>query len=208
MLTNVPPTPPDAWVTFQDEAQFEGRPEIALLSENLGADYLGWAGFQGNLAIAVAPGALLKALGLLCDRLSYDHLSFMTVVHWPETPKEAFQLAYELFSRQNATWVRIKCFLPHSPNPHIATATTVYPAADWHECEAYDLFGVTFDGHPNLRRLLTPGMYDEFPLRRDFPLDGEALREFQKRLIGQWNTETDHDWKGSLDDKWVDRQNS
>ena len=104
MLTNVPATPPDAWIALQDEQQFAERPEIALLQEALGAGYLGWSGFQGDFAIGVAIGSLLKALETLKARSEYDHFSFMTCAHWPENPKEGFQLVYQLYSRSRASW--------------------------------------------------------------------------------------------------------
>lgn len=209
MLTNVPPTAPDRFVEFQDEQQFADRPEIAILETALGKGYLGWSGFQGNLTIAVAADSLIEALRLLKTEGQYDHFSYMTASHWPETPKEAFHLVYQLYNRTLATWVRLKCFLPASVSTHapvqVASATAVYPAADWHECEAWDLLGLHFEGHPNLRRLLTPGMYEGFPLRRDFPLEGAELRAFQSQLIEQWNSDPDHDRKGSTDDFWIDR---
>ncbi|HYE77158.1 MAG TPA: NADH-quinone oxidoreductase subunit C [bacterium] len=209
MLTNVPPTATEQFLELQDEQQFAGRPEIPLLEGALGKGYLGWSGFQGNLTIAVAPEAAVEALRLLRDEGGYDHFSYMTASHWPETPREAFHFVYQLYSRQHATWVRLKCFLPAPREQHgpiaLPTATGVYPAADWHECEAWDLLGIHFDGHPNLRRLLTPGMYEGFPLRRDFPLEGAELRAFQTQLIEQWNSDPDHTDKGSTDDFWIDR---
>lgn len=205
MLTNIPATPPDAWITLQDEEQFADRPEIALLQGKLGKRFLGWRGFQGDFTLLIAPDALLEALTLLKAELQFDHLSFMSCAHWPEKPAEGFQLAYQLYSRDRAVWARITCYLPDEPGAHIPTVTGIYPGAEWHECEAYDLFGIRFDHHPHLRRLLTPGMYDEFPLRRDFPLEGQDLRDFQKRLIGQWNTEGRTDYQGSLADAWIDR---
>jgi len=145
-------------------------------------------------------------LRLMKTEGGYDHFSFMTCAHWPEHPAEGFQMVYQLYSRATATWVRIQTWIAdHQPN-HFPTVCGVYPAAEWHECEVYDLFGITFDKHPNLRRLFTPEMYDEFPLRRDFPLEGPELREFQKRLISQYNdTEDSMDYNGSLADEWIDR---
>ncbi|MEO7993048.1 MAG: NADH-quinone oxidoreductase subunit C [bacterium] len=205
MLTKVPATPPESWITLQDEQQFADRPEIALLESRLGDKYQGWSGFQGNLTIAVASGALLDALKTLRDHAGYDHFSFMTCSHWPETPDEGFHLVYQLYNRATAAWVRIKCFVADTPHATIASACAVYPAAEWHEDEVWDLFGITFAHHPNPRRLLTPDMYDGFPLRRDFPLEGEPLREFQDKLINQWNASDSRDYQGKTGDPWMDR---
>lgn len=209
MLTNVPPTPPAAWVTLQDEQQFAERPEIRLLEERLGAGYVGWRGFQGNLVIGVVPSAVIAALKLLKEESRYDHFSFMSCAHWPEKPGEGFQMVWQLYRRDQATWVRVETWIPDQALVHFPSVCAVYPAAEWHECEVYDLFGITFEKHPNLRRLFTPGMYDEFPLRRDFPLDGAPLRDFQQKLIAQWNDSgQSHDHTGSLADEWMDRWNS
>ena len=70
--------------------------------------------------------------------------------------------------------VRVRTFLPEE-NPHLASVQDLYPPADWDERETYDLFGIVFDGHPDLRRILMPDEWVGHPLRRDYPVGGEPV---------------------------------
>ena len=102
---------------------------------------------------------------------SFDFLSDLTASDWPDR-EPRFWLAYHLLSIEHTHRVRVKTGLPPDPDPpHVASVVGAYPTADWLEREVWDMFGVRFEGHPDLRRLL---LYEEFvghPLRKDYPIN-------------------------------------
>jgi len=118
------------------------------------------------------PEELLGMLAALRDDgdLSFDSLSSLTVVDWPErTPR--FWVAYELYSMAHRHRLRVKVGLP-AEDPRVPSVTPMFPTANWHEREAWDFFGVVFDGHPDLVRILLPDDWDGFPLRKTEELGG------------------------------------
>jgi NADH-quinone oxidoreductase subunit C len=110
---------------------------------------------------------------------------------WPKEPR--YEVVYMLVSISNRLRLRVKVRLGHD-DPHIATVSTVWPAANWLEREVWDLFGIAFDGHPDPRRLLMPEDWQGYPLRKDHPVQirltpnaSEALQvtedEFRSNLM-------------------------
>jgi NADH-quinone oxidoreductase subunit C len=103
-------------------------------------------------------------------QLQYLHLSDITCADWPEREKR-FDLIYHLYSFELMHYVRIK--VPLAEGEEIATLTTEWDTADWLEREVYDMFGIRFSGHPDLRRILMWPEFEGHPLRRDYPLTYE-----------------------------------
>jgi NADH-quinone oxidoreductase subunit C len=101
--------------------------------------------------------------------LQFVFLTDITAVHYPET-ENPIGVIYHLHSLVNNVRIRIKVFLP-AEDYHIPTATTVWHGANWMERETYDFFGVIFDGHPDLRRILNVDDMTVFPMRREYPLE-------------------------------------
>jgi NADH-quinone oxidoreductase subunit C len=100
--------------------------------------------------------------------LRFEFLAELTAVDfWPREPR--FELVYLLVSIEHRLRLRMKVRLPGA-GAHIGTVSGIWPAANWLEREVWDLFGIVFDGHPDLRRLLMPEDWDGFPLRKDFPV--------------------------------------
>jgi NADH-quinone oxidoreductase subunit C len=124
----------------------------------------------------VQPEELLDALAALRDdaELSFDALSSLTVVDWPDRVPR-FWVAYELYSMAHRHRVRVKVGLP-AEDPRVASVTSIFPTANWHEREAWDFFGVVFDGHPDLVRILLPDDWEGFPLRKTEELGGIDTR--------------------------------
>ena len=125
---------------------------------------------RGETTLVIEPGKI----GAVCEHLKSRHhflrLSGVTAVdRHPMEPR--FEVVYHLHSIERNERLRLKCLLP-GQSPEIGSVTTVYPTADWYEREVYDLFGVTFLGHPDLRRLMLPDGYEGHPLRKDFPTHG------------------------------------
>ena len=98
---------------------------------------------------------------------SYDFLVDVTAAHWPEDP-QPIEMIYHLYSHSRNDRLRLKTrAADRGPVP---TLTGIWKSADWNEREAYDMFGIRFEGHPDLRRILMPEDYTDFPLRKEFPL--------------------------------------
>ena len=117
---------------------------------------------------AVVPLELLtEAAALLRDdpELAFDFLVDVTAVHWPG---DGFEMVYHLYSYSRNDRVRLKVRI--SEGAKVPSLARLWKAADWNERETYDMFGIEFEGHPDLRRILMPDDYTDFPLRKEFPL--------------------------------------
>jgi NADH-quinone oxidoreductase subunit C len=101
--------------------------------------------------------------------LQFGYLTDLTGIHYPELEKP-IGVIYHLHSLVNNVRIRLKVFLADA-DLHIPTATTVWDGANWMERETYDFFGVIFDGHPDLRRILNVDDMTAFPMRKEFPLE-------------------------------------
>jgi NADH-quinone oxidoreductase subunit C len=137
--------------------------------------------FEGQLTLIGEPFGLLtletgreKIIDILSwlktePSLQFIYLTDITAIHYPELEKQ-IGVIYHLHSLVNNVRIRIKVFLQDS-DIHIPTATTVWDGANWMERETYDFFGVIFDGHPDLRRILNVDDMTAFPMRKEFPLE-------------------------------------
>ncbi|RYE22697.1 MAG: NADH-quinone oxidoreductase subunit C [Sphingobacteriaceae bacterium] len=101
--------------------------------------------------------------------LQFNFLTDITAVHYPESEKK-FAVVYHLHSFTNNIRIRLKVFLD-GEDLHIPTATTIWDGANWMERETYDYFGIEFDNHPDLRRILNVDDMTVFPMRKEFPLE-------------------------------------
>ena len=131
---------------------------------------------RGEVTVTVEADALLDALRALRDdaELSFDFLSDVSATDWPGRVPRMW-LAYHLYSFDRNHRVRVKVGLAED-RLRAPSVTSLFPAADWLEREVYDLFGVEFDGHPDLRRILMPDDWEGHPLRKDHPLGGVATQ--------------------------------
>ncbi len=125
----------------------------------------------GELTLTVAPGDVLEVLAFLKRDVQCQFVSLIDIcgVDYPSRDKR-FDVVYHLMSPRQNMRVRVRV-LTDEDTP-VPSATPVYQGADWFEREAYDLYGILFSGHPDLRRLLTDYGFEGHPLRKDFPLTG------------------------------------
>jgi NADH-quinone oxidoreductase subunit C len=157
----------------------------AYVAEKLGADVLGQAVASGELTLMVRREAIVEVVAFLHDDGNCRFISIVDVcgVDYPERA-ERFDVVYHLLSPTRNLRIRIKVAADDTtPVPSI---TGIFPGADWYEREAYDLYGMLFSGHPDLRRLLTDYGFDGHPLRKDFPLTGFVevrYDEARKRVV-------------------------
>ena len=106
--------------------------------------------------------------------LGFDNLMCLSAVDYPKETPPRLELVYHLWSYAHAHGFVLKVHLPRE-SPSVRTVENVWGVANWHEREAYDLFGITFTGHSDLRRILLPDDYVGWPQRRDFPIGGEPV---------------------------------
>ena len=125
---------------------------------------------DGLANVVVPKEALLDVARRLRDELGYNRFVDLTCVDAPDE-EERFELQYLFYSMEEHTWLRLKVRTAEA----VPSVTPTMPAADWYEREVYDLFGVRFDGHPNLTRIMLPDDWDGHPLRRDAVLQGEPV---------------------------------
>ena len=115
---------------------------------------------------------LLEFLEILKDNQGFDMLSDLTAIDdLGETPR--FTVVYHLYHTQKHTYFRVASKCPQDEPPTMPSATGLWAGADWHEREAFDMFGIHFSGHPNLKRILMWDDYPYHPMRKDFPLAGK-----------------------------------
>jgi NADH-quinone oxidoreductase subunit C len=117
---------------------------------------------------------LLEVLRSLRDGSGFDHLADVTAVDWGAGESPRFTVVWHLFSTNEHTYMRLAADCADAADPVMPSATSLWPGANWHEREAYDMFGIRFAGHPDLRRILMWDGYPYFPLRKDFPLAGRG----------------------------------
>ncbi len=137
----------------------------ALLQERFGGRILESRPDALNPWSAVAPEAILEICRFLRDdgRLQMDHLELLGGVDY----KDRLEVVYVATSLAHGHRYTLKCRLPRE-QPRVASVESVWKAANWHEREAYDMFGILFEGHSDLRRILCPDDWEGYPLRKDY----------------------------------------
>ena len=139
----------------------------------------------GELVLVVDPAGLVEAMTWLRDDpgCRFRQLIDATAVDWPERPQR-FDVVYNLLSIELNRRIRVK--VATDERTPVPSVIGVWPAAGWFEREAWDMYGIMFSGHPDLRRLLTDYGFEGHPLRKDFPLTGYVevrYDEAQKRVV-------------------------
>jgi NADH-quinone oxidoreductase subunit C len=169
-------------VTAQQEQQLElVKRAVAALASDV---YL----HNGTVICEVEPSGLRELILALRDddQANFEILNYMTAVdYFPKEPR--FELVYELYSLTNRAYVRVKAKLSDTGTedslPKIASVTDIFLSADWHERECYDLMGIEFVGHPDLRRIVLPERWDGHPLRKEYPFDGKKVWKLGTTVI-------------------------
>ena len=144
---------------------------------------------RGEATIALDRSELLDVLDSLRtdDQVALDFLSSVTATDWPgRTPR--YWVVYELYSMTHRHRLRVKVGVPDG-DERVPTVAELFPTANWHEREVYDLFGITFEGHPDLRRIMMPEGWQGHPLRKteelggvDTPYRGAFIPPVDKRV--------------------------
>jgi NADH-quinone oxidoreductase subunit C len=147
---------------------------VALAVEAFDAEAITGGKFdRDELTLEIAPAKIASVCGFLKYDQRFVRLSTVTAVdRYPSEPR--FEVVYHLHSIERKERLRLKCRLGGS-NPEIESVTSVWPAANWYEREVFDLFGIRFLNHPDLRRIMLPDDWEGHPLRKDYPITGSRV---------------------------------
>jgi len=131
------------------------------------------AEFRDQVAVIVKRDKIVEICRYLHDdpHLSLDHLQDVTAVDYLNKKDVRFEVVYNLYSIKYHHKIRIRAQVPEN-DPEIDSVVPIWAGANWHERECFDMFGIVFTGHPDLRRILLPEDWEGHPLRKDYPLKG------------------------------------
>jgi len=147
-----------------------GQELLASLSKLFGAKLQNKTESRGETTYTILPKDLREVAKFCRDELSFDYLIDITSIdNFGEEPR--FEIVYELYSMTLAVHLRLKLRVSEEEGA-VDTVSDIWPTANWHEREIYDMMGIKFNGHPDLRRILMWDGYPFFPLRKEFPLEG------------------------------------
>jgi len=153
---------------------------IEKLQEKFPEEILEVGEVAGQTFVIVKREKIFDILKFLHEsgELLFDHLADLTAVDWFKKKTPRFEVVYNLYSIRYKQFLRVKAQVPEE-DPRIASVTPIWKVANWFEREVYDMFGIVFEGHPDLRRLLMPEDWEGFPLRKDYPLSLPPEQEWQ-----------------------------
>lgn len=159
------------------------RATAERLTQRFGTGVLTFSTFRDNQRVICPADRLTEVLQFLKEEAGFDLLIDLTVVDYLEYPqaRDRFGVIYALASTANAERLFVKVAL-NEPELELPSAVPLWQGANWLEREVYDMFGITFRGHPDLRRILMPEEFTAFPLRKDYPLRGRGERHNFQRL--------------------------
>jgi NADH-quinone oxidoreductase subunit C len=150
---------------------------LAKLRERLGPDGFTTSEFRDNLRVVITPARTYAVLECLKRECGFDMLIDVTAVDYLNYPdaRDRFGVVYALLNTVSGERLYIKTHL-NEPDLKLPSAFPLWKGADWMEREVYDMYGIVFEGHPDLRRILMPEEFTAFPLRKDYPLRGRGER--------------------------------
>ena len=158
---------------------------VEKLRERFGTAILGEEVSCDQISVYVDREVLPEIMRFLHDELDFKHLADLCGVDYlgwkgKRQKKERFEVVYNLYSISRKELLRIKVSVPEE-DPRVPSVTSIWQVANWFERECYDMFGIRFEGHPDLRRLLMPENWPGHPLRKDHPLElEEEWPEYEK----------------------------
>lgn len=162
----------------------EENPTLTWLTARFGDDVLSADIRYGILTLSVKQSAIIDMIHFLYEhpQLQYQYLTTLCGIHHPELNQIA--VMYQLHSMVNNRRVRLKIWLPED-KPETPSLTDLFAGANWMERETYDFFGVTFTGHPDLRRILNVEDMTIFPMRKEYPLEDQTRDDKRDEMFGR-----------------------
>jgi NADH-quinone oxidoreductase subunit C len=156
--------------------------QIAL-NEKFGTSILKTEEPDGILTFTVNAGSISLIIQYLKEYQGFNFLTDLCGIHYPEQPNP-LGVIYHLHNLESNFRLRLKAFLPDD-KPVISSLTNLFPAANWMERETFDFFGIIFEGHPNLKRILNVEYLDYFPMRKEYPLEDPTRHDKDDRFFGR-----------------------
>ncbi len=163
-------------VTIEEVVCMDPLQIAKMIEEKFAGQVLATTTHAGQVSVLVRKDVIKDICRYLHDEpsLAMDHLADLTAVDYSAYAGDTgprFEVVYNLISTAHRHRIRLKARVPEE-DPRIETVTSVWHTANWHERETYDLMGIRFDGHPDLRRILLPEDWEGHPLRKEYPLRG------------------------------------
>jgi NADH-quinone oxidoreductase subunit C len=144
------------------------HPLVKKLSAKIDGAVVEASEFLGQLSVRIERARIVEVCQALRDGFEFNYLSDLTCAHYPDNLDAPFEVIYNLYSISKNERVRLKVA---TNGEGVDSVTSIWPSADWPEREVFDLFGVVFRNHPDLRRILLPPDWEGHPLRKDYPLE-------------------------------------
>jgi NADH-quinone oxidoreductase subunit C len=157
---------------------------LSTLTRAVGEGVFSTSRFRDNLRLFVPPERLLDLLGVLRDQCGFGLLAELggaDYLGYPGPTRARFEVHYVLRNLETSEWLVVKAGVDE-PDPSLPSVVPLWEGANWMEREVFDMYGITFAGHPDLRRILMPEEFTAFPLRKDYPLRGRGERHNFPRL--------------------------
>ena len=159
----------------------ENNQAVVALKNRFAASVIDVVEFRGEVTVTVARNEILQVLSFLKQEQQFNLLTDLTAVDYQCTKEDRFMMVYQLYAISRKERLRIKCGVSES-DCSVQSATQVWQTANWLEREVYDLFGITFENHPDLRRILMTPEWEGHPLRKDYPVQGPDREPYKGRL--------------------------
>lgn len=153
---------------------------VVKLKEKFPAAIMDVKEFRGEVTVTVVKDQIVEICRFMKDSLGFNLLTDLTCVDYLGSDPR-FMVVYQLYSVANKDRIRLKAGVGEA-DTSIGTVTSVWSGANWLEREAFDMFGVVFNGHPDLRRILMTDDWEGYPLRKDYPLQGPDREPYKGRL--------------------------
>jgi NADH-quinone oxidoreductase subunit C len=157
---------------------------VSILKEKFEGEIVFVEQVYDFLTITLKKDRIIEIIEFLYENpeTKFQFLTTLFAVHYPDNKQ--IGIVYQLHNVYSNERLRLKIFLPEE-NPSVPTLTNVFAAANWMERETYDFFGVTFDGHPNLKRILNVDDMIIFPLRKEYPLEDQTREDKSDKMFGR-----------------------
>jgi NADH-quinone oxidoreductase subunit C len=165
-------------------AEVQEEKVVSILKEKFENEIVFIEQVYDFLTITLNKDRIIEIIEFLYEHpeTKFQFLTTMFAVHYPENKQ--IGLVYQLHNLISNERVRLKIFLPEE-NPNVPTLTNIFAAANWMERETYDFYGVSFEGHPNLKRILNVDDMIIFPMRKEYPLEDQTRDDKSDKMFGR-----------------------